>query len=268
MKRSIVLCMPPPWTVKAPPLAPWLLRTVLNDRGYEASVFDLNLALYDAAPPVLQSLWDLGASDHWKQPGFFVRLLRDPCFAKVFERLAGCRADLLGFSLHSTSTMFTLELVRWLRDQGVTSAVVLGGPGVQRNVYPSATRFPLLCSNHKGGDPDTPLEALLEDLYSLVDILVSGEGEETLPAVVEALGSSEAPAGAFFTAGAGLTEFTARDPIADLDALPFPRYEGHDFCPRGGFEPYVHVLGNRGCVRRCLFCSANRFWRGFQARCP
>ena len=97
------------------------------------------------------------------------------------------------------------------------------------------------------------------------DIVVHGEGEETIVELVEAL-SSPAPAleevaGISFLADGEVVSTPVRPYIEDLDTLPFPawhlfpieKYRLFNFARVR--EPATLVLGSRGCPFQCSYCS-------------
>jgi len=105
-----------------------------------------------------------------------------------------------------------------------------------------------------------------------IDIVVRGEGEETLMALVSALerGANLREVGgiAFREDGAVvLTE--ARPPIGDLDALPLP---ARQFLPLSKYRALgvpASVITSRGCPFGCIFCSAPKmFGRRVRFRNP
>lgn len=101
----------------------------------------------------------------------------------------------------------------------------------------------------------------------LVDFVVHGEGEQTLVQLMRALQSHEQSAlrevrGLSFRDGEQVVFTGYRDPIDDLDRLPFPAY---DLLPmhRYGTESrnhrdFVALELSRGCCHRCSFCV---LWR-------
>jgi len=100
----------------------------------------------------------------------------------------------------------------------------------------------------------------------LVDVVVHGEGEITIVELVEALrggGSDlERVAGISFRRGEEIVTTAPRQPIADLDQLPFPAY---DLLPvdrygaRSRNHPNLAAIElGRGCVGSCDFCI---LWR-------
>lgn len=100
-------------------------------------------------------------------------------------------------------------------------------------------------------------EQTLQNPY--IDIVVVGEGEETLPELIEAL-KTKSPLkkvkGIAFKQD-GEYVFTGARPYIDLDNQPFPafhlldinRYRG----PMHGMD-HIHMHCSRGCTLECAFC--------------
>ncbi len=264
-ETGLVLCMPPPWSVAAPPLAPWLLKRVLETEGLAAVVFDLNLLLHRSVGKGFQGLWDLGAVGHWWNPQLVEELLDTPMCGSALRALASCPGAALGFSVNATNIVFTTGVIERLRRLGETRPIVLGGPGVQATAGEEAARFPLSVHGFGVDHPDWPYARALEELYRSCQALVLGEAETVVGPLLRRLRGEELEVnGAFLTSEAGLRPFVPAAPVRDLATIPFPDYLGHDFGAPG--EGMIHLLGSRGCVRRCLFCTEHRLWGRFRAR--
>ena len=112
-------------------------------------------------------------------------------------------------------------------------------------------------------DPETAMMAVPE-----VDFGMIGEGELTIVQLIEALTLGKDPAGVdglIFRAPDGtLVTTPQRTEIEDLDALPFPDYEGFDYgaylrdnpdmSDEGKRYSQVSVIGGRSCKYCCTFC--------------
>ena len=112
-------------------------------------------------------------------------------------------------------------------------------------------------------DPLVTMQALPEADYGIV-----GEGEVTMTELLEALTCGEtdmsAVAGLVFRQGGKLMSTAQRPEIKDLDALPFPDYEGFcykdylemnpDLSDEGKKYSQVSVIGGRSCKYNCTFC--------------
>ncbi|MFZ5814326.1 MAG: B12-binding domain-containing radical SAM protein [Bacillota bacterium] len=111
--------------------------------------------------------------------------------------------------------------------------------------------------------------------FPFVDIIVRGEGEETLPELLTALGRGEPlnfVDGITFRAGGEVISTPARSPIPTLDELPFPNFR---LVPR--LEEYfawqpvkeAAIEAGRGCPYACTFCSTSEFFsRKYRIKSP
>lgn len=101
----------------------------------------------------------------------------------------------------------------------------------------------------------------------LIDVVVHGEGEETIVEVVQALRSGPRAnlrrvSGVTFADGEQTVTTTPRPLLADLDRLPMPAYEllpVHRYGCRSRNHPaFAAIELSRGCVGACEFCV---LWR-------
>ena len=100
-----------------------------------------------------------------------------------------------------------------------------------------------------------------------VDYVVRGEGEVTLPELLECLAAGGDPAavrGLSFRHGGGVRQTPDRRLLDDLDALPvawdlidWPLYH---YRTKPGSR--LAIAGwSRGCTKECIFCSQRMLWR-------
>ncbi len=115
-----------------------------------------------------------------------------------------------------------------------------------------------------GPYPSAVEEQCLADCPAL-DSIVIGEGEETVPEMIDKLTNGhnlEGVAGTAFRARDGaIVKNDPRPLIEDLDAIPIPRRELlGDFdkyeSPPGSYKrkPIAIVMTSRGCKARCIYC--------------
>lgn len=155
---------------------------------------------------------------------------------------------------------------------------VVGVPCSTMN-YPAAINILKVC---KGFDPDvvtviggphvsfTATETLEQAPW--VDIVVRGEGEETLVEMVRVLetgASLQQVRGIAFRQDGAVVMTEPRPPIEDLDSLPLP---ARHLLPLSGYRALgapCSVISSRGCPFGCIFCSAPRmFGRRVRFRDP
>lgn len=98
------------------------------------------------------------------------------------------------------------------------------------------------------------------DIFSSFDYLVYGEGEETLAEIVFNESISEIK-GLVWRENGRIIKNPARQPIHDLDRLPFPSRHFLDFnkyipgIANYRSLPSTGILSSRGCFFQCTFCS-------------
>jgi radical SAM superfamily enzyme YgiQ (UPF0313 family) len=97
-----------------------------------------------------------------------------------------------------------------------------------------------------------------------LDAIVTGEGEATMPELLEHLAAGKSLAhvqGIAYRQGAAIVRNAPRPLIEDLDTLPFPARallgEAARYLPPPATyrrAPVATLITSRGCARRCLFC--------------
>jgi len=183
----------------------------------------------------------------------------------IVARVARARPRVVGFSSLTVNYYRALDAAREVKRRCPGTLVVLGG-------------------HHATIAAE---EVLRND--ECFDILVIGEGELTMLEVAEkyrAAGWQLAPfladeetmggiRGITFRRAAGIGFAAPREPIADLDTLPYP---ARDLLPMGTYVPLpnqylrlpvVHMTAIRGCPYKCSFCSNNAvFGRHIRTKSP
>ena len=165
---------------------------------------------------------------------------------RLTRKVAEQRPDVIGITANVAFGWKALLTGKWLKRAFPASKVVFGGPW-----------------------PSTEYRALLE--RGATDIVVIGEGERTIVALLDALknGTSlEGVKGIAFKGAAGIIA-TERPPlIVDLDALPFPAW---DMFPSPGKyvisskgKRHYPVMTSRGCPFDCINCT--KFVHGYKLR--
>jgi radical SAM superfamily enzyme YgiQ (UPF0313 family) len=110
-----------------------------------------------------------------------------------------------------------------------------------------------------------------------IDIIVRGEGEETIVDLynaIEKLKTLENVNGITYRENNAIKSTPDRKPIMDLDALPFlayhllpmDKYKPHP--PHGIKLPFIAMLTSRGCPYNCIYCSKPIFGSKFRAQSP
>ena len=168
--------------------------------------------------------------------------LGDP--AAFASWLAGS-APVLGLSVFSSSLPLVLAAAPRLKASRPDLTLILGGPGT------------------------TGVETLILQRFPAVDLVVHGEGEETLCEIMNARrvgGALSGIPGLSYRGGDTVLTTPPRPRNARLDDLPPPAYHLANLAPYQdprwrSFTPFGVFL-SRGCAFRCTFCAIPDAWQG------
>jgi anaerobic magnesium-protoporphyrin IX monomethyl ester cyclase len=143
-------------------------------------------------------------------------------------------APVIGISCLSHHLPMVLSSLELFKARSPESTVILGGMG------PSGT----------------PVELL--ETFPFIDIIVEGEGEDTLSKVLDQLpgGDLSLVRGISFRRGAAICRTGPARRIDDIDSLPCPAYDLVDL----SITHRTNIITSRGCPLTCTFCSASHFW--------
>ncbi len=109
-----------------------------------------------------------------------------------------------------------------------------------------------------GIGPSGVAEELLS-AFPFVDIIVRGEGEETIVALMDQLRAKRdlwSVKGISFRDRGGVYHTSPRPWIQHIDDIPFPAYHRIDF----NQYSVPGILSSRGCPFDCTFCDVSPFW--------
>lgn len=193
-------------------------------------------------------------SSHLKRRGFAVSVF-DGTFRSLaeFRSVVGrMRPPVVGIAVNMMTKRNALQMVAASRAAG--ARVVIGGP-----------------------DPPHYAEEYLD---AGADVIVVGEGEQTLTELLPRLGHGVSPdaldaiPGVIFRSGAETVRTSPRTLIANLDTQPWPDRPAIDlhayldaWTARHGFNA-VSLITARGCPYTCAWCSRSVFGLSHRRRSP
>ncbi len=157
------------------------------------------------------------------------------------------KPDILGFSTFSSSGRTAAWISSKVKEKNPNILVVLG------NHYATFNSKRILRK------------------YPSVDIIVRGEGENTVVDLVNSMQNEDnlkKVSGITFRYNKNIISTHDRPLIRDLDSLPFPDrklidVDYHSFIAGANIAPkkFTSIVSSRGCVYRCRFCSCTSFAR-------
>ncbi len=129
-----------------------------------------------------------------------------------------------------------------------------------------------------GGPHSSILPRQIMSNYDFIDFIVIGEGEQTFSELIDCLITNknfEKINGLCFRKKNEIIETQKRQPIENLDELPYPRYENFDdisvkfthYDDRYLFKgrkisalKTASIITSRGCPFQCTYCSTSAYW--------
>lgn len=150
-------------------------------------------------------------------------------------------ARMLGLSVMGATLPAALEIARHYRAARPGVPILLGGPGT------------------------TGVDERLLERFPFIDAVVRGEGEETLPELLQRWPNLTGVAGVTWRVAGAVRREDNRAQLADLGALA--PYASHLLPPLSAYKAItgeadglVPLDSGRGCVYDCSFCTIGRFW--------
>lgn len=248
MKVALIQC--PGWGRDCPPYSLALLAAILRNSGHQVFCFDINNTLYCSGPQEYQKFWDdKDLYTFWSSQDLIAKFIQDnqKMMELQIEQILNSQARIIGFTVHFSSLLVSLEIARRIKEKDKKRIVVFGGPDC--------------CRQLRG------LELIKEEAVDIVNV---GEGDESILELVNILESTDKIdflKGALIKKNGNFIDCGDIDVVDNLNALPFPDYSDFTEDILSGLyrQPErLEILDSRGCITRCHFCSEWQFWRRFR----
>ena len=241
---DILLLMLPSWGVEVAPLGLAYLASTVEAAGFNATVLDLNIKLYNRSEE--RTLWRMESYKYWTDPHLApvtFEKFRD-LIDHYLEQIADHPAKVLGFSALTGNFPFTRYLAERIRIAAPNKKIVFGGPGIT-NSFDIAN----LTSAHG-------------------DYLVLGDGEHALVALLEAIKKGEEPkTDGLIKIGDPIDfEDLPKALVKNLDDIPYPTFS--QFNLKEYITDAIPIMLSRGCIRRCAFCNDHHIGQKYRYRDP
>jgi hypothetical protein len=240
---DLLLINVPSVSLVYPPAATSLLKGVVENAGYTASVRDYNLHLFSPIKndtnlfTQVSNYFTIGSTRLEATTQSIIDNFYDYCV----EDIVKLNPKFLGISVFTFECQrATEELLKKLKPV-YNGKVIIGGAGLSTTGIAA-----------EGNDFGTKLKEL-----GLTDFYIRGEGEDPL---IEILNDNTVN-----VMGVNNDNYKQLD---NLDALPFPNYDDvinleYDYAVD---QIQLPITTSRGCVRKCTFCDIHAFWKKFKYR--
>ncbi len=243
---DIIFLTLPRLELRAPITAPAILKATVENKGYKAYCYDLNLDLWlNVDTEKYGAVWfdtDLTFRYEDKFEEFWNEVIYEHSL-RWMDHIREKNPKWVGLTIFSQrSKWISIKLCQILKENFPHIKLVAGGPFSERT------------GRH---------------LYrrDLVDAYVVGEGEEAILEILK--GNYDVPG----------VNGNPPEQINDLDTIPIPDYSDFqmDKYPATWSDPrikdenkmgteFVYITGSRGCVRKCSFCDIQSIWPKFRYR--
>lgn len=183
------------------------------------------------------------------------------CYAAAAFESAGAEVIILDYIV----SQYTPEKLK--KDIDAFKPDIVGGNSVTMN-FPGAVDIICTAKEHNPsiitmmGGPHVSFDA--EDTltnYPGIDIIVIGEGEQTIKELLEVINDKSGwntVKGIAYKDNGRIVKTEKRDFIQDIDTLPLP---ARHLLPMSRYQALgfpVSIITSRGCPNRCIFCQGRR----------
>jgi len=183
------------------------------------------------------------------------------CYAAAGFEAAGADVKVFDYLVQEyTPEKLFSQILEFQPDMVGTNSVTLNfysAAGILKDVK---QRFPNITTVMGGPHVTFDYENTLKD-YPEIDLIVVGEGEETIRELVQTNGDRHkwpAIKGIAFVENQKLVLTGKRDFITDLDTLPLP---ARHLIPLSRYQALgfpISIITSRGCPNQCIFCQGSR----------
>lgn len=245
----IALVQAPSWGVYDPPVALAQLSSYLKQRGFKVKSWDLNIDLYNKRKDEYKTIWANEQTVFWCNKDNVREFLKanQVYIQRYIKEILEFNPLVVAFSVNVASLHATSQLARMIKDKRPDIDIVIGGPS--------------FCV-------PADLDSILNN--EPIDIIVMGEGEETLAELSEMLAASRDLSqcqGICFKQEGKIFKTRPRPVIKNLDELPFLDFSDMPldiYDPPGHLGKHVSLMASRGCILKCVFCAPREYWLGFR----
>ena len=238
MNYDIILVFCPIFGVKEPPLGISYIAENLSASGWQVCVKDLNLEFY-LSNRDKQNLWETSTLYDVTLPQIFKKDI-----SRVAQEIAKSNIPLVGFSVNQHNLSVSVALARRIKELNKTIIIIFGGP--ECFLKPDRDHIPLDALDYFiVGDGEIIADKFLSNFFHK-DILKEIDG------VVAARDNREL-----------IFNPKIYPSLKDLALPTFKDFEVEKYTSRS-----LPVIFTKGCLRNCVFCNDQSYYRPFSVVNP
>jgi anaerobic magnesium-protoporphyrin IX monomethyl ester cyclase len=245
--QKICLAHLPQWSTQQPPMGIAYLASYLKKNGFECTLRDFSIEMFHELGASSKHLMESSDHELWLNASKFKKQIWPHLYIFILKwiyQILRSPIEYLGLTVLTTSRFSTLILASSVKNFRPDIKIILGGPYAAR---------------YDGG--------LKLIKYPSIDFIIPDEGEEVIGELIQALNSSSdytQIAGLIYKKGIETIDTGQRPLILNIDQLPFPDFS---LFPISFYKSIaLPILGSRGCIFSCTFCSETVFWRRYRYR--
>jgi len=245
---DIVLLQLPVWAVGCPPLGLGLLKSYLAEHGISSKIFDINAHLFSISGDRYKDYWEVEHGyNYCSNHDVMLEYYRNnrALFLYYIERIHALKPKIVGCSCFAASIELTKIFLEDLRNFIPGYKHLLGGPEV-------------------AGFTNS-VDQLISKKF--IDAICLDEGEISLVKYfqeIEADNGLPVP-GLIYKRSENIIKEGPREYIKNLDTLPFPDFSDFNL-KRYQSSTALPSYATRGCINKCIYCSARSFMKPFRFR--
>ncbi|MFH1202408.1 MAG: radical SAM protein [Candidatus Omnitrophota bacterium] len=209
------------------------INSFLKNAGHEVFIFDLNIELFHSVNDDKRKIWNIPDVPSLIKLSEEVISDFNDLLNNYIKKILETGTTLIGFSVWDSNSLFSLRVAQEIKKIDRNITIVFGGPE---------------CFPRWSG------KSLIKE--DCVDIVVYGEGEDSLKELInylELTGRIGLHPGTIVKRNSDIIDCGSREPIKDLDNMPFPDFDGFPL------DKYMTnefpIIFSRGCARKCTYCS-------------
>jgi len=252
LKKKIQLIITPPWGIERPPVGLGVISEVLESKGFDVEVLDLNIILYNKVKEEDKKYWGMDYALYWRKQEFISYLLKEysDIFAEIKNLLRKNKdSKIAAFSVPSNSTYLMLKwVIEEIKNYSPQKWIILGGISVTVKEQ---------------------REELLELIRDKIDVIVTGEGEEAISRLADKIIANKSVNDVEnILVFKDKTEIKASiRNLKDLSSYPYPKYRNF---PLDLYKAKnsLAVEWSRGCIGKCSFCDFKVLSKYYKRKSP